>query len=631
MSRFHPIKIVLTGLFLLTSCMMPPASTTPNLPPASKEAEQYLRRGEPKKAAQLYQRLADNDSLFQDQFRLRAIEALIQAGDSSTAKTYANAIDPSNLSNDQRNQLNLYYAQIDLSFGEAEQAIGRLNLINPNQFSRPDLVSYYQSQAFGYSLTGQLLKSAAARTELSRFLSPIDQEENNSAILETLSLLPEETLERNQNQPSYIFSGWVALTRALKLKNQYSLGPRAEIEKWRRSYPQHPAAMGFIENYLNQSEFASRRPAVIAVFLPESGNYARASQAIREGIMSAYYKDTGPDKPIMRFYDSKQASLPSLYHQAIAEGAELIIGPLSKPEIESLASIGNFDIPVMALNHVPELTKLNLYQFGLSPLDDTEQLTSKAWFDGHQKAVILIPDSNQGNRIGNYLKYFWERNNGILLETQTYSQNQADFSASIKNLLNINESEYRYNQIRRIIPSVQFVPRIRKDVDIILLNAYNAVARSLIPQLKYYRGGRIPVYATPDIYGGLSNLSQDSALNKVSFCDIPWLFTETYQGDLSLLALQHVWQQFPSVYLRLIAMGIDAYNIIPHLNKLDTTQYHGATGHLLLAEGNRIKRNLVCAQFQNGIPEITGFIKGSAENFESIAAPQEQYEEDLNY
>ena len=234
---------------------------------------------------------------------------------------------------------------------------------------------------------------------------------------------------------------------------------------------------------------------------------------------------------------------------------------------------------------------------------------------------MLAPDSSQGARIGSYLKYFWERNQGTLLETQTYSLNQSDFSSTIKNLLNINESEFRYDQLRHIIPSVQFVPRIRKDAQIIFLNAYDAVARSLIPQLKYFRAGAIPVYATPHIYGGLPAPEQDQDLNGIIFCDIPWLFESTYQGPLSLKALQSTWQQFPNNYLRLMAMGIDSYNVIAHLDKLDTIQYFGATGHLLLTRGNRIKRNLVCAQFTDGIPKSLGFIGDSAENFEAIAKP----------
>ena len=394
MSRHFHCKLLLPGILVLTGCTSPAISPTKH-PEERKLAEAYLHHGQPKKAAKVYQQLADAPSGLQNQFRLLAIESLILAGDSQTAKSYADAIDSAFLSQQQRNQLNLYYAQIDLSFGEAEQALNRLDLIQPYLLNRADLIKYHQSRAFGYSLTGELLKSAASRIELSRVLSPSQQQENNAAILETLSLVPLPELEQNLPQTSGALAGWIALARAFKLKEQNPALANTAIRDWQLAYPQHPANSGFIDDYLAKPNNAFKQPGAIAVFLPESGPYARAGKAIREGIMAAYYQDHSQTKPGIRFYDSENTALPTLYHQAIAEGAELVIGPLSKPDIQSLADSIDFDIPVLALNHVPELVKANLYQFGLSPIDDVEQLTSKAWFDGYQKALILIPDSEQ--------------------------------------------------------------------------------------------------------------------------------------------------------------------------------------------------------------------------------------------
>ena len=77
--------------------------------------------------------------------------------------------------------------------------------------------------------------------------------------------------------------------------------------------------------------------------------------------------------------------------------------------------------------------------------------------------------------------------------------------------------------------------------------------------------------------------------------------------------------QFHSIYLLLIALGIDAYDLVPHLDKLDTIRYQGTTGGLLLTENNRIKRNLLCAKFIQGSPQITSSAANSAQGYESIA------------
>lgn len=77
-------------------------------------------------------------------------------------------------------------------------------------------------------------------------------------------------------------------------------------------------------------------------------------------------------------------------------------------------------------------------------------------------------------------------------------------------------------------------------------------------------------------------------------------------------ALKGTWTQFPSSYLRLIAMGIDSYNLAAHLGNLEADSYSGATGSLSLTTDQRIKRKLICAKFIDGQPEISGFTSENA-------------------
>jgi outer membrane PBP1 activator LpoA protein len=80
-----------------------------------------------------------------------------------------------------------------------------------------------------------------------------------------------------------------------------------------------------------------------------------------------------------------------------------------------------------------------------------------------------------------------------------------------------------------------------------------------------------------------------------------------------MMALRDILNQFPSSYIRLVAMGIDAYHLAGKLPTLSATSYSGATGNLSLASGNRIKRNLVCAKFAMGQPELIGFTHSPSE------------------
>ncbi|HEY8096348.1 MAG TPA: penicillin-binding protein activator [Methylobacter sp.] len=544
----------------------------------------------------------------QNKQHLQSIESLIQTGDGNAAKQAADAINPNDLSVEQRAQLRLLYVQILLSFGEAEQAIDSLAQIQPQQLSLDNQIKYFQSRAFAFSLTGNLLEGAKSRIELHPLISSPDElEKNQAAILEALRLLPDAALQSNQTDS---LTGWMSLAKILKHLNQPDFN--AQISQWRATYPGHPADLSFLNSPQDAQVNTPSQAKAIALLLPGSGTFAQAGKAIRAGFMAAYEHADKASKPAIRFYDSEQSTPQALYNQAVTEGAQLVIGPLAKEQIQSLADTVSFNTPVLALNHIPGLQKNRLYQFSLSPLDDTEQIIHKARADGHQKALLLIPDNAPGKRIATYLTEDWQNQGGTILESQTYNPKETDFSTPIQKLLNLDESEQRYNKIQALIPGIKYTPRRRQDADAILLSAYSPEARSINPQLQFYQAGDLPVYAMPTVYTGQVNASLDADLNKITFCDTPWLFNKAYQGELSMDALKETWKQFPSSYLRLIAMGIDAYNLATRLDSLEINTYPGATGNLSLTSDQRIRRELICAKFTAGQPEITGSYEHTA-------------------
>ncbi|MGR9100038.1 MAG: penicillin-binding protein activator, partial [Gammaproteobacteria bacterium] len=517
------------------------------------------------------------------------------------------------LSDEQGYYLNLLRAQISLGSGDAEGALTLLDTVSPERLSASNRTAYHESKSFAYSLTGNLLESARERTRLGLLLEdPEKIQKNNAAILETLKLVSEESLNSAKTPSPDIFGGWVSLSLILRHKGGADASSFNEaIDSWRNEFPLHPAQSRFLPNYLSAPRTDVKTPAAVALLLPESGPFAQAAKAVREGFMAAHRRQASFQPPV-RFYDTESSDIPLLYQRAISEGAELVVGPLDKTHIEQLAALPALTVPVLALNQVENLSKANLFQFGLNPEDEAQQAAEKALADGHRNSVVLVPKSQLGQRIADRFGDSWRRQGGSVLEARTYNPNQSDFSHPIQQLLNLDESNSRYRQIRRLLPSVKFTPRRRDDIDAIFIAGRPREARLLNPQLRFYRATGVPVYATPHVYEGLPNPPLDIDLNGVTFCDAPWLFGDIYGGELSLQALQSEWRQFPSVYLRLFALGIDANNLVLHLGQLADGPYDGATGRLRLAEDNRIKRTLVCARFENGTPRALGFNERSA-------------------
>jgi outer membrane PBP1 activator LpoA protein len=597
---------LLPGLWLFSGCAptlvdkatQEQHSTLPE--PEALITRPLARNDQAKQMVELYQYPPNPSSPDQNQQHLQSVDSLIETGNSTAAKQKADAINVTDLPPEQRAQLNLLYAQIQLSFGEAEQAIENLAQIQFQQLTLDSQIKYFESQAFAYSLTGSLLDSAKSRIKLHPLIShPDDREKNQAAILESLILLPDSILQSSSTDD---LAGWLALSCILKKINQPDFNTL--LTQWRARFMTHPADLNFLDHPQSTTGNPQAPAKAIALLLPESGVFAQAGKAIHAGFMAAYNQADPGLKYTIRFYDSEQSTPQALYNQAIAEGAQLIIGPLVKEQIQSLVETVNLNIPVLALNHIPGLQKNQLYQFSLNPLDDTDQMTRKARTDGHQNVLMLMPENVPGKRISDYLTDDWKKQDGSVLESQTFNPKETDFSAPIQKLLNLDESERRYHKIQALIPTLKYTPRRRQDADAIFISAYSPEARSINPQLQFYQTEDLPVYAMPNVYTGQINPLLDTDLNKITFCDTPWLFNKVYQGALSMDALKDTWQQFPITYLRLIAMGIDAYNLSSRLDTLDTNPYPGATGYLSLTTNQRIHRKLTCAKFSNGQAEL---------------------------
>ncbi|MCK5829396.1 MAG: penicillin-binding protein activator [Methylococcales bacterium] len=602
--KHHYLLYLSFCLILLTGCSTKTVQGQSNNAHKATQAGSFMRSGQHKKAAHLFQTLALSEPKQQEQYNFLAAEALIQSGDNQTAQKLLSRIKPASLSSKQRNKLHLFSAQIYLSRGDAHQALSDLKLTQAYNLQNKDKITYYQSLAFAYSLTGKQLSSAQARTQLSPLLSNDEERQNNNTVIfSTLNALPLSTLTSNESTSSGTFRGWIALARIFKAdqSHQNNSNIQANLIEWKQLYSDHPANSGFLDSYLKESPVVIKQPSSIAFLLPESGRFALAARVIKEGFMAAYNLNQSGFQPALLFYDSSINNTADLYHQAISDGAELIIGPLSKDNIKTLAADSELTIPVLALNHVPHLFKNNLFQFGLSPIDETKQIATRAFIKGNKNVLLITPETTQGNRAADSLTEYWQEIGGTVIESQYYNAKDNDFSVSIKELLNLNESKDRYKRLKHFLATdIEHKPRVRQDADAIFLSAFPKKARSIYPQLQFYGATKIPVYAVNQLYSGIHNPMLDRDLNKVIFCDIPWLSPQTYTGNLSQQSLQEIWKNFPIKYLRLMALGIDSLSLIGRLNQISITPYEGATGKLSLNHENRITRQLVCAKFEKG-------------------------------
>ena len=540
---------------------------------------------------------------------LKAAQILVLQKQLELAEKQIIEINQELTSREQQVELQLLTAEIELDRGNARYALKLLNISRILPTEQQIRLMQLRSRAFLDA--SYPLESAKTRVQMDKLLTDqFDQELNHQAIWEALSLLPTTSLQQISNAPlNDVFLGWVELAKIAKRGQVDWQYLQDGIHLWRQEYPEHPAAKVFIRELGNKQIELIDQPKHIAILLPLSGNYAQVAAAIRDGIMYSYYQH--PNKtfqPKISFIDTSdnQAAVWNYYKKAADQGADFIIGPFLKSAVDILTRAEQMDIPTLTLNYARTQTKTspNLFQFGLLPEDEARQSAELAFRQAHTHAAVLVPEGIWGERLRNAFQQRFEELGGTVISAQTYTPNKNDFKQPIQSMLNIKQSYSRYRAIQNVMRAkMKFTPYRRQDVDMIFMAATPKDARLLKPQFKFHYAGEIPVYATSHSFTGQLNKQADRDIDDLNFLDMPWILNAPSKSKQALIKYWPEQQR----YTRFFALGVDAYNLIPFLGRLQGKTYErfsGQTGNLYLDPFNRIHRELLSAQFKRGIPKL---------------------------
>jgi len=594
-------------LALLSACATGPEKSVDEIisDAVRSQTDEAMEAQPDEMSAEDYIGLASESSGKQrEQYLLKAAELLIQRGDLQMAESQLQTLDAETSARSQQHQINLLAAKIALANENPRQAV---ELLPPlKELPLPQYIEARKIMADASLDLGYHLEAVRIRVELEHYLgTEAEKEKNHEAIWAALQRTPEINLQASKTDNQTI-RGWIDLARGLRMAQTNVSAIQETILDWGTRYPSHPVSNRFIDNLLIEYQQTYTPATSIAIMLPMQGQYKGVTDAIQGGIVTAWYKQASTEKPLLRFYDTSDESVSfnELYQQAIADGASYIIGPLDKASINRLTQEFSLDVPTLTLNYAENPLSLsdNLYQFGLLPEDEARQAAELAIRDNHTTAAVLIPDSDWGRRILDAFTQRFEQLGGSVLASEQYPTNVDDYSRQIKALFNLDDSNARHKDLEHVLGTrLQFIPYRRQDIDMIFVAATNRAARGIIPALKFHHAGDLPVYATSHVYSGYLDRNADRDLDGVIFCDLPW----TLSSDNMLKEnFNSTWKD-QRAYTRLFALGIDAFNIIQSLNYLqshDYARFSGETGIISLDENLRLHRELLWAQFKNGVP-----------------------------
>ncbi|MEQ8428615.1 MAG: penicillin-binding protein activator [Gammaproteobacteria bacterium] len=605
--------LILISFSLLTACGQVRETQEPQEDP-ELAARQFMLRGDYLAAAEEYLLLAGKDEGNASTYRLKATTAFIEAGnyDRAFMVLKETGVDEDDVV--QNSRRTILSARLDLEFGQPEKALQQLQALNPDAVPTGLRFAYHDILARAYLAQNNFMASAQERLTAREFASTnTQQQQNYQSLWNSFQTLTDEELETLPQTAPDALRGWVDLA---SLYRTYRFDPKKfnfAIDSWVQRYPGHPALTAIVPDLQRKTEQYVQRPANIGLLLPLSNQFKKAATAIRDGFLAAWYFDKqGQGESNVSIYDANSLNIMEVYQQAVSDGVEYVVGPLEKEAVKTLLEQESLAVPVLALNradNVSEQGNDKLIQFGLAPEEEARQVAEVALSDGHTLALVVTPDNNWGRRIAESFTQRWVEVGGAVLEQVHFSSDLKDYATPVKEVLNVDSSEARIAELRgKLNLRIDSRERRRQDADFIFTAALPGDARQLLPQVRFYHAGDVPIYSTSHIFTGIYDRTRDSDMNDVIFVDMPWILDTRRQLSLIQDSLNRNWAQDRSNFRRLYALGIDAYRLIPELNRLRVEQdavLSGETGDLQLATDNIIKRKLRRARFINGQPVLS--------------------------
>jgi outer membrane PBP1 activator LpoA protein len=548
-------------------------------------------------------------------YELAAANKYISQQKPELARNVLNSI-PNNATPEQGVQKQFLQAKVALLDDQAQVALNTLNQIQGNNviLSSEQQVMLHQLLANTYEAIGNTMLSIDQRSQLVPLLKdPQAQRINLISIWHSLQTLSQPQLTQFLNSnPAPEIKGWVSL--ALIIKESKTPNELVDnLRQWKSQYPNHPA-LSLLPKNIEQEVNQTSELKNIALLLPLKGRLRTTGEAIRNGFLAAYYSAEKHriNMPHLKIYNTSGKDINAVYQQALQNGANFVIGPLLKNNLQKLINSGEVTVPTLALNTLADTPQdnKNLFQFGLSPLDEAQQAADRAWKQGDRNAVIIAANSEWGQNIAKVFTQTWTNLGGTIIN-QTNIDKNTSLSNQVGQLLGINLANQDYTQLKRLLhTNIRFLPRRRNDIDVVYLVAQPAYARQITPLLKYFYAGSIPVYSISQIYTGTNNTKADHDYNGIFFCDMPWVLTPSKEshGLKKLRAqIETIWPLSYSHHKKLYALGIDAFKITTKLQEMEALPQfaiRGATGDLYLDQAQHIYRQLPWARFKNGYPVL---------------------------
>lgn len=358
----------------------------------------------------------------------------------------------------------------------------------------------------------------------------------------------------------------------------------------------------------------------IAVLLPLSGRLSSQGEAIKQGVIAAYYEQVNAisSATTLSFIDtgSNNDLLDSVNAESLS-GFSVIVGPLLKSHIDAVQSIApkqslklflnqlddnSLSANTLEVNEETAAINYSAHFFALSPEQEAQQLAKKMLEQNIAHPVLIYDSSNITGRMTDAFLDEWARaqdSDDVLLPSKVKYADNKSMRVGITSALDVLQSQQRINQLSNLVnEKVYSVTRNRRDVDAFVVfarpNEVELINPIIESSMSLFTGQQLPVFATSYSYNHKQNKNTLRDLRNLVFMDMPFVLP---QGRNSKLAtdVNILFNEPSSTYLRLFAFGYDALASTQHILKLSVFEQlsmQGLSGELSVGPHNTMTREL---------------------------------------
>ena len=601
---------------LVLCALAAPVAQAQQTAPTLAQAEALARDGQHLAAAARYEQLARRGFMNWDAATaLLAAREYVIGGAVDDAQRLLEKARGRVKADDERAVLAEVEARIALERGDAARALGLLRTV-PQPWPADTAADLLALRGRAEIATGDALRGVRTFEERAALLaSPAARAANDRLLLDQLLQRPPGPVtaagvsERER--------GWLELP-AIVTAGGNDAAQTAAVTAWMAQHPGHPGAAFLPDASPAQPGFVTigGGPSTnIALLLPLSGKQQSAGIAVRDGFAAAWFASSSADtRPRVELYDTAALGAATAYQRAIADGARMVVGPLTKEEIAAVVASqpAGLPVPTLALNSAAAgspAAPAFLYQFALDPEQEARAVARRIADDGWMRGIALFPDNAWGQRVHDaFVQELQAAGTVTLMSSQYYPADGKDFAGPLRAALGrYGGAGDRSSSPSRPLPPRNAVAEQASGPQFAFVAATPQAARAIRPQLRFQMTYDLPLYSTSDAWDPSVRAVAD--MDGMVFPEMPWLLYGGQGAPELWDALQHDWAGRSRGRLRFFAFGYDAFRLAQQLGSSGgvAAGVDGLTGMLELnrADGH-VQRSLQFARIESGKPQAVG-------------------------